>query len=403
VTTPGLSSPTFNERRVTSRVLVQDGQIVGLVGLIEDNVTKANGSAPWFKDILILSFSVSQQNNHRTKTELLVLITPHVLHDKRDARAFTEDLREQLPSAAAVPDESTNLPATGSPDPTLNLRRTAVAMRTIPGTARQRGFALLIVLWSMALMALIGTRITAAGHAEAQLATNLRANAIAEAAADGAVFEAVFHFMDGSAGHWPANGLAHRVAMPQAQVAVTLVGESSKISLNNAPPPLLLGLLQAVGVNRELAAVLTEQIVDWRSRSLRPHIPGAAGLQYKAAGRDWGPPNQPFRTVNELGMVLSMTPQILDRLRPYLSPYTYSTPNPDVAPPLIRAVLAEAEAGGVATLGFDVEPTLTITASAVSAGGGRFTRRAVIRLSSTAAANPNLPRFFVLKWDQATE
>jgi len=59
----------------------------------------------------------------RTKTDLLVLITPRVLHDQRDARASTEDLREQLPSAARVPEESTNLPSTGSPDPMLNLRR----------------------------------------------------------------------------------------------------------------------------------------------------------------------------------------------------------------------------------------------------------------------------------------
>jgi general secretion pathway protein K len=276
-------------------------------------------------------------------------------------------------------------------------------MTTIPGTARQRGFALLIVLWTMALLALIGTGITATGHTEAQLATNLRANAIAEAAADGAVFEAVFHFMDGSAGHWPADGLAHRVEMPQAQVAVTLVDESSKISLNNAPPPLLRDLLRALGVNQELAAVLTDQIVDWRSGSPRPHSLGAEGPQYKAAGRDWGPPNEPFRTVNELGMVLSMTPGILDRLRPYLSPYTYSTPNPDVAEPVVRAVLAEVAAKGSLSLGFDVQPTLTITASALSAGGGRFTRRAVIRLNSNAAANPDLPQFFVLDWHQATK
>jgi len=276
-------------------------------------------------------------------------------------------------------------------------------MRTIPGTARQRGFALLIVLWSMALLALIGTRITAAGHAEAQLATNLRANAIAEAAADGAVFEAVFHFMDGSAGHWPANGLAHRVAMPQAQVAVTLADESSKISLNNAPPPLLRGLLRVLGVNRQLAAVLTDQIVDWRSRSPIPHSLGAKWPQYKAAGRDWGPPSRPFRTVDELGMVLSMTPEILDRLRPYLSPYTYSTPKPDVAQPVIGAALADAAARGAASLGFDVEPTLAITASAVSAGGGRFTRRAVIRLNGAVASNPDVPQFFVLEWDHAMQ
>ena len=123
VTTPGLQSPTFNERRVTSRVVVQDGQSVGLAGLIGDNISKSNGGGPWFKDIPFLSFFVSQPNNERTKNELLLLIAPHVIHDERDARAFAEDLREQLPSAARVPDESTNLPATGSPDPMLNLRR----------------------------------------------------------------------------------------------------------------------------------------------------------------------------------------------------------------------------------------------------------------------------------------
>lgn len=123
VTTTGLNSPTFNERRVLSRVVVQDGQTVGLAGLIQDSVNKSNGGVPWFKDIPILSFFVSQQDNERNKTELLVLITPHVIHDQRDARAFTEDLREQLPSAAVVPQLSRTLPATGSPDPLAHLRR----------------------------------------------------------------------------------------------------------------------------------------------------------------------------------------------------------------------------------------------------------------------------------------
>jgi general secretion pathway protein D len=123
VTTTGLNSPTFNERRVVSRVVVQDGQTIGLAGLIQDSIQRSNGGVPWFKDIPVLSFFLSQQDNQRTRTELLVLITPHVVHDQRDARALTEDLRDQLPSAAAVPDLSRHLPPTGSPDPTLNLRR----------------------------------------------------------------------------------------------------------------------------------------------------------------------------------------------------------------------------------------------------------------------------------------
>ena len=60
----------------------------------------------------------------RTRTELLVLITPHVVHDQRDARALTEDLRDQLINAAAVPAASCRaLPASGSADPSAPLRR----------------------------------------------------------------------------------------------------------------------------------------------------------------------------------------------------------------------------------------------------------------------------------------
>jgi general secretion pathway protein D len=122
VTTSGLNSPTFNERRVVSRVVVQDGQTLGLAGLIQDSSQRQNGGVPWFKDIPILGFLAGQQDNNRTRTELLVLITPHVVRDQRDARALTEDLREQLPNAAAVPGELQRLPLDGSPDPSARVR-----------------------------------------------------------------------------------------------------------------------------------------------------------------------------------------------------------------------------------------------------------------------------------------
>ena len=89
------------ERNVTSRVVVQDGQTVGLAGLITDSMTRTNQGMPWLKDIPILGLLAGSQNNARQRTELLVLITPHVVHDQRDARALTEDLRDQLINAAA--------------------------------------------------------------------------------------------------------------------------------------------------------------------------------------------------------------------------------------------------------------------------------------------------------------
>jgi general secretion pathway protein D len=112
-----INSPTFTQRAVQTRVVVQDSQTVGLAGLITDNVSRGSSGIPFLKDIPILSFLTSNQTNARQRTELLVLLTPHVLHDQRDARALTEDLREQLPRAAYVPEELQSLPRGGSDDP----------------------------------------------------------------------------------------------------------------------------------------------------------------------------------------------------------------------------------------------------------------------------------------------
>ena len=119
----GITSPTFTQRDVESRVVVQDGQTIGLAGLIQDSVTKSNQGVPFLKDLPIIGALFGQQSNTRTRNELLVLITPHVVHDQRDALAFTEDLREQLPSAAAVPQYLHNLPISGSDDPGAPLIR----------------------------------------------------------------------------------------------------------------------------------------------------------------------------------------------------------------------------------------------------------------------------------------
>jgi general secretion pathway protein D len=116
------NSPTFSDRFVQSRVVVQDGQTVGLAGLITDNINRGNQGIPFLKNVPILGLLAGTQNNARNRTELLVLITPHVVHDQRDARALTQDLLSQLPNAAIVPRLSNTLPPTGSPDPNDRLR-----------------------------------------------------------------------------------------------------------------------------------------------------------------------------------------------------------------------------------------------------------------------------------------
>jgi general secretion pathway protein D len=123
ITTPGINSPTFNERNVMSRVVVQDGQTIGLAGLITDTASVGNQGIPWLKDVPILGLLAGNQNNTRQRTELLIMITPHVIHDQRDARTLTEDLREQLINAAAVPGLLNNLRPSGRSDPSAQLRQ----------------------------------------------------------------------------------------------------------------------------------------------------------------------------------------------------------------------------------------------------------------------------------------
>ncbi|NHN87696.1 type II secretion system secretin GspD [Acetobacter conturbans] len=118
-----IDSPTFSQRQVSSRVVISDGQTVGLAGLISDKSSRGNQGIPWLKDVPILGLLGGSQSNTRARTELLVLITPHVIHNQTDAYAFTADLREQLPHAAILPHELNTLPMTGSPDPQHRILR----------------------------------------------------------------------------------------------------------------------------------------------------------------------------------------------------------------------------------------------------------------------------------------
>ena len=53
-TTAGINSPTFSQRNVSSRVVVQDGQTVGLAGLIRDTANQSSSGIPFLKDVPLL-------------------------------------------------------------------------------------------------------------------------------------------------------------------------------------------------------------------------------------------------------------------------------------------------------------------------------------------------------------
>jgi general secretion pathway protein K len=253
---------------------------------------------------------------------------------------------------------------------------------------RERGFALLIVLWTMVLLALLVAEITSAGRSEAELAANLRGSAIAEAAADGAVAIATFHYLDTSALHWPADGLPHRLRIGDAEVTVAIADEDGRVNPNTAPLGLLAALLRRTGVDPSTAANLAAAMIDWRSPpGPAPSPLGAKVLSYRTAGMAWGPPGGPFRSAGEIAFVLGMTPTLAVRLQPHISVFTAGDVDPTLADPVVRAALADANGGIVPpSLGSGGSRTLQIMARAVADDGSRFTRTSVVRVNSMNGA-----------------
>jgi general secretion pathway protein K len=209
---------------------------------------------------------------------------------------------------------------------------------------RERGFALIIVLWFLVLIGAIGIILILNARTETAIAHNIRAAADAEALADDGIARAAFRQLDPvEANRWRLDGAAHRIALPGGDVTIRLADETQKINPNLASQELLAGLFEAVGVDRGRARHLGAAIADWVGPDGPPRDMGAKLEQYRAAGKSYGPPNAPLETLDDLALVLGMTPDILSQVRPYLTIYSQSAePNEKNAPPIIQRALAMA-------------------------------------------------------------
>jgi general secretion pathway protein K len=265
-----------------------------------------------------------------------------------------------------------------------------------------RGFALIIVLWTLVLIAFIVAHITASGRTEVRIAGNLVANAVAEAAADGAIFEAIFNLSDPRPEQrWPIDGTVRQVAIGDGRVALRLEDEAWRINPNAASPALLEALLRATGSDPESARRLAAAIGEWVGSAPTARSQDAIMADYHAAGLDYGPPGAPLETLDELGRVLGVNSAVLAALRPHLTLFGPPEPNPAGADPLVAAALALISPTGSAPLGGQARPdatTVRITATAFGPANSRATRVAIVRVGAT------LPHgYAVLAWGSGVD
>ena len=72
--------PGLNTRAVTTTVELREGQWLAIAGLIQDQQTGSKSGVPWLGDIPYLDFFFSNRSVQRDETELLVLVSPELVH-----------------------------------------------------------------------------------------------------------------------------------------------------------------------------------------------------------------------------------------------------------------------------------------------------------------------------------
>jgi general secretion pathway protein K len=275
----------------------------------------------------------------------------------------------------------------------------------LPPTCRRNGgFALIVVLWTLVLVAFIVAHLTATGRTEVRIASNLVANSVAQAAADGAIFEAIFNLSDPRPEQrWPVDGTMHQIAIGNSRVVVRLEDEASWINPSSAPPELIEALLRVTGSDPETAHRLAAAIGEWVGSGGIARPQDAVLAEYRAAGLDYGPPGAPIETLDELGRVLGMTPTLLAAIRPHLTLFGPPQPNPATTDPVVAAALAlvAPQAGPAASPAAQAIAelvTVRITALASGPANARVVRSAVVRIG------PSVPQgYTVLAWSNGLD
>ncbi|MGH8159475.1 MAG: type II secretion system secretin GspD [Rhodanobacter sp.] len=113
-------NPQISQRDIATQVGVQSGQTVLLGGLIQQTDLTSDTGVPFLTRIPVLGKLFGTTSHNRTRTELIVLITPRVIRNPEDAKQVTDDYQNKFESLAplrATQNTAATTPAVVTPLP----------------------------------------------------------------------------------------------------------------------------------------------------------------------------------------------------------------------------------------------------------------------------------------------
>ena len=91
-----LQNYIFLSRRADTSLVVEDKQTVVMAGMMDSQVTNSNSGIPFLKDIPVLGYLFGGTTKINEKTELIMMITPHVIKNRSQADEITREFSQKV-------------------------------------------------------------------------------------------------------------------------------------------------------------------------------------------------------------------------------------------------------------------------------------------------------------------
>lgn len=178
--------------------------------------------------------------------------------------------------------------------------------------ARQRGIALIGVLWVGVALGALAAAIVSLSRSDLDLAHNQRIRAETQLIADSAARVAIYALLNQADSVIAADGSVVAWQQPGAEVRLQITSEDGRLDLNRAGPELVAAVLRSAGADDETAEQLAAAIADFIDPDDVLTPLGAERSEYAEAGLP-GPKNAPLEHEDELLGVLGMSPALYRR------------------------------------------------------------------------------------------
>jgi general secretion pathway protein D len=90
------NSPSFTTRDAETTAVVQDGDTLAIGGIISDTTRRDRSGVPYLMDLPVLGRLFGTTNDTTDRTELVMLITPHVVRNRDEAQVVTEAFKDKV-------------------------------------------------------------------------------------------------------------------------------------------------------------------------------------------------------------------------------------------------------------------------------------------------------------------